>query len=147
MIDNKKLAVDLSNKINYQPTYDWLLVKPLKPVMITKLLPVPPAKLPESVEEAETTEPTTPQKQRVEANVNKGIIIKLGTEYQKTNPENLEVGDVVLYPRNAGVSFELIKDSRMLRRYEVIGVERATTSAQKVPMTEMERLISESKAA
>jgi len=136
MVDNKKLALDISAKINYQPTYDWLLVKPLKPVMITKLLPVPPAKLPESVEEAETTEPTTPQKQRVEANVNKGIIIKLGTEYQKTNPEGLEIGDVVLYPRNAGVSFELIKDSRMLRRYEVIGVE-------KVPMTLVERAVSE----
>ena len=132
MIDQKQLAVslssktrtlalDLASKIKYQPTYDWLLVKPLKPVMITKLVPQPPARPATTADEAERSEPTEPIKQKVEANVSKGIIIKLGTEYATTNPEGLQVGDVVLYPSRAGVAFELLKDSRLLRRYEIVG--------------------------
>jgi hypothetical protein len=124
MLDTKKLAADLSSKINYQPTYDWLLVKPLKPVMVTKLVPVPPKQTMGSIDEAENSQPTEPVKQKVEANIAKGVIIKLGTEYEKTNPEGLEVGDVVLFPNRAGVAFELLKDSRLLRRYEIIGRER-----------------------
>ena len=121
MIDNKKLAEELSSKIAYQPTHDWLLVKPLKPVMIKKLVPVAPVQTLNSIEEAENAEPTVPQKQSVEANVRKGIIIKLGTEYHNINPEGLAVGDTVLFPKAAGVPFELLKDSRLLRRYEIIG--------------------------
>jgi hypothetical protein len=124
MLDTKKLAADLSSKINYQPTYDWLLVKPLKPVMVTKLVPVAPKQTMGSIDEAENSQPTEPTKQKVEANIAKGVIIKLGTEYEKTNPEGLEVGDVVLFPNRAGVAFELLKDSRLLRRYEIIGRER-----------------------
>jgi co-chaperonin GroES (HSP10) len=124
MIDNKKLAADLSARITYQPTYDWLLVKPLKPVMISKLVPTPPSQAASNLDDVEKQEPTEPTKQKVEANVRKGIVIKLGTEYSKVNPEGIEVGDIVLYPSYAGVPFELLKDSRMLRRYEIIGTEK-----------------------
>jgi co-chaperonin GroES (HSP10) len=121
MIDQKKLAVDLSNKIAYQPLLDLLLVKPLKPVMITKLVPVPPVNAARNLADAETQEPTEPQKQKVEANIRKGIVLKLGTDYATNNPAGLEVGDVVLYPTYAGLAFELLKDARLLRRYDVVG--------------------------
>lgn len=135
MVDNKKprngvkysqreLAMDISNKIEFIPTDDRILVKPLKPVMITKLLPTAPAQQPKSIEEAENSEPTEPTKQKVEANIMKGIIIKLGTEYQKVNTDNYEVGDVVFFHRMAGIPFELLKDARMLRRYELLGLQK-----------------------
>lgn len=122
-MDTKKLAADLSAKINYQPTYDWILVKPLKPIMVTKLVPTAPNQPFTTVEDAEKAEPTEPKKQKVEANIAKGVILKLGTEYEKNNPEQLEVGDVVLFPSRAGVPFELLKDSKLVRRYEIIGKE------------------------
>jgi hypothetical protein len=125
MMDNKKLALDISSKILFTPTDDRILVKPLKPTMITKLLPTPPAIEPQSVEEAENAEPTQPTKQKVEANIMKGVIIKLGAEYDKVNTDNYEVGDIVFYHRSAGVAFELLKDARMLRRYELMGLEKA----------------------
>ena len=124
MIDNKILATELAAKIDFEPTDDRILVKPLKPTMITKLLPTAPKVMPNSAEEAEKMEPTEPTKQRVEANIYKGIILKLGTEYDKNNPEGFEVGDTIFFHKQAGVPFELLKDSRLLKRYEVWGVSK-----------------------
>ena len=121
MIDNKKLALSLANKIDFVPTDDRILVKPLKPTMITKLLPTPPKELPRSVEEAENIEPTEPSKQRVEANIMKGIILNLGMAYEESNPEGYQVGDVIYYHKMSGMPFDLLKDSRLLKRYEIIG--------------------------
>lgn len=129
MVDNKTLAQEISKKIPYELTDDRILVKPLKPVMVTKLLPVAPAsQAGKTVAEIESAEPAEPQKQKVEANMRRGIIVKLGREYTEKNPEGYEVGDVVIYPTYAGVNFELFKDTRTLRRYEVIAVE-ATPAA------------------
>ena len=132
MTDQKQLAMDLSAKITYEPMDDRILVKPMKPVMITKLVPTPPKDgtiEATTLDEVEKQEPTDPTKMRVEANIQRGVVIKLGPDY--TDPEtparlrNLEIGDIVIYPRNAGVQFELLKDSRLLRRYELIGKVRA----------------------
>lgn len=125
MSDNMTLALSIAEKLAYTPTDDRLLIKPLKPVMITKLLPVAPKNQPGSLDEAEAQEPTEPQKQRVEANILKGIILKLGTEYEKNNPEGYEVGDVVYFHRLGGMPFELLKNSRLLRRYEVVAIEKS----------------------
>jgi hypothetical protein len=121
MADNKKLALSLMSKVDFVPTDDRILVKPLKPTMITKLLPTAPKALPTSADEAETMEPTEPTKQKVEANVLKGVILTLGAAYEESNPEGFEVGDVVYFHRMSGMPFELLKDSRLLRRYEVLG--------------------------
>jgi co-chaperonin GroES (HSP10) len=126
MADNKVLAESIAAKIDFQPSDDRILVKPLKPVMITKLLPTPPKVEPKSVEEAENAEPTEPTKQKVEANVAKGIVLVLGSAYTDNNPEGIAVGDVVYFHRMSGMPFELLKDSRLLRRYEVLGKAKST---------------------
>lgn len=129
MSDNKTLAQSIAAKIDFEPSDDRILVKPMKPVMITKLLPTPPTQPARNIEEAEQQEPTEPTKQRVEANIQKGVVIKLGPDY--SNPEvperlkGLALGDIVYYPRGAGINFELLKDSRMLRRYEVLAIQKA----------------------
>lgn len=122
MIQTKKLAADLSEKITYTPADDMILVKPLKPVMITKEVPVLDNE-PKDMDEAERTEPKF-EKKKVPANMQKGIVLKLGIEFEARNPNNLEIGDVVAFPSHAGQRFELFKDTIILRRYEVVAYER-----------------------
>ena len=128
MTDNKQLAIDISLKIDYTPTDDRILVKPLKPIMVSKLVPVPPMQAATNIDEAEKQEPTEPKKMKVEANVQKGIVIKLGSDFTDMElpkkMRNIEVGDIVYFPRNGGIPFEALKDSRMLRRYELLAVEK-----------------------
>lgn len=120
---NKLLALDISKKIPYELADDRVLVKPLKPVMIMKEFPVniPEAK---DMNEAEAMEVKKFEKKKVPANVQKGIIIKVGSDYTKEgNPSYklYEVGDVIMYPAYAGIKFELFKDSLTFRRYELLG--------------------------
>jgi co-chaperonin GroES (HSP10) len=124
MIDNKALAQSISQKISFELLDDRILVKPLKPIMIVKELPAAPTQQPSSLDEAEQQE-TKLEKRKVEANIRKGIVIKLGPEYLNNNPSGIEVGDVVYYPAFGGVNFEAFKDTRMLRRYEVFAVEHS----------------------
>lgn len=123
MSDTKTLAADIAAKITYTPTDDRLLVKPLKPVMVTKELPVVP-KQQGAMQDIEETEVKL-EKRKVEANMRKGIVIKLGPDYAKSIEPTFGVGDIVIYPALAGVNFELLKDSRLLRRYEVVAYEPA----------------------
>ena len=119
----RELAADVASKITFTPTDDRLLVKPLKPIMVTKDVPVI-EKAPKSLEEAEQTEAKF-EKRKVEANMQKAIIIKMGPDYSREGsiPAPYGVGDVVIYPRGGGQACELLKDSRFLRRYEVVAYE------------------------
>jgi co-chaperonin GroES (HSP10) len=119
MSSTRELAQDLSKKIPYEPADDKILIKPLKPVMVTKELPVVD-KEPKNMDEAEKTEPRF-EKKKVEANIQKGVVLKVGTDIQKLDPCPYEVGDTVMFMRGAGIPFELFKDSRMYRRYELLG--------------------------
>jgi hypothetical protein len=125
MVDQHKLAEDIAKRLDFIPADDRLLVKPLKPTIISIMVPVPPKQDSKSIDEAEQSEPTTPQKQRVEANIRKGVVIVLGTDYAKNNPEGIVPGDIVFYHRQSGVAYDLLKDSRLLRRYEVLGRGKA----------------------
>lgn len=135
MIDNKTLALSIMRKLDYVPTDDRILVKPLKPVMITKLLPTAPKQLPKDADEAEQMEPTEPTKQRVEANIYKGIILSLGSAYEEANIEGFEIGDTIYFHKQSGMPFELLKDSRLLRRYEVLG--KAWLASDTEPVIEL----------
>lgn len=124
MADNKKLAQDIASKVTFEPMDDRILVKPLKPVMLTKLLPTPPKVQSQSLDEVENSEPTEPTKQKIEANIQKGIILKLGTEYKTVNTQGFEVGDTIYFWKSSGIPFDLLKDSRLLKRYEVLAIEK-----------------------
>lgn len=124
-MNTKEMAQDLSKKVPYEPADDRILVKPLKPTMIMKEFPIQPKEQPKDLEDG-IPEATQWEKRKVEANTSKGVIIKLGSEYVNWDTEQrakcpYEVGDIVCYPRNAGIPFELFKDSRMLRKYEILG--------------------------
>lgn len=122
-IDQAALAEDVAKHIKYQ-FFDYFLVKPLEPVKVTKEFSKPV-----STGEAEDKNGVKAQDfdsvetevKEVESDYRKGVVIKRPSYYDK---EDIKVGDVVLFKDIAGLRFDLVKDSRLLRLFDIIGVEK-----------------------
>ena len=134
MIDQSQLANDVSNKIPYEFT-DQILVKPLDKIIVkkevTELPNNKPVKDSDGVEAVEG-EPKTEVKE-VESDYKRGIILKLPISYKITLDRESEigqytphykVGDVIIYKHNNTTSFDLIKDSRLLKPYSIVAIEK-----------------------
>lgn len=122
-IDQAALAEDVAKHIKYL-FFDYFLVKPLEPVKVTKEFSKPV-----STGEAEDKNGVKAQDfdsvetevKEVESDYRKGVVIKRPSYYDK---EDIKVGDVVLFKDIAGLRFDLVKDSRLLRLFDIIGVEK-----------------------
>ncbi len=118
MIDTKKILDSIKDKIPYEPIDDRILIKPLKQKTIKKAFKVP-TKVENNLVEAERQEVETKEEVReVPTNCQLGVVLKVDR-----NSSNLQFteGDIIVYPTNAGMAFELFKDSRLLKRYEILG--------------------------
>lgn len=136
IVDQTQLAEDLSSKIKLEFSKEFL-VKPLEPVMVKKEFDKPVAKDPtpkqdkDGVEAIDYDEVETEIKE-VESDYRRGVILKIPTEYvhQKADETygssllDLKVGDIILYPSRAGRWFDQIKDTQLLRLYDISAVER-----------------------
>lgn len=133
IIDQSQLAEDVSNNIGYE-FFDFFLVKPLDPVKVKKEISKPVAtgtSKDENGIEAQDFDKVETEVQEVNSDYRKGIVIKLPT-YFNTNIEdltknpygNIKIGDVVIFRDTAGMWFDLVKDSRLLRAYDILGVEK-----------------------
>jgi len=125
MNDNQKILDSIKAKIQFEPIDDRVLVKPLKQKMIKKTFKVP-AEKPEDLNAAEQTEQKMVDEVReVPINCSLGVILKIG---RSTNSDGSFVklpfkeGDTVVFQTNAGMPFELFKNSRLLKRYEILGL-------------------------
>lgn len=135
MIDQSQLAQSVSEKIPYDFT-EFILVKPLDKIMVkkevTELPNTKPVKDTDGVEAIEG-EPKTEVKE-VESDFSKGIIIKLPISYtlqlesEKASDRrympHFNIGDVVVYRTMAAKSFDLLKDSKMIKTYDVVAINR-----------------------
>ena len=135
MIDQSQLAQSVSEKIPYDFT-DFILVKPLDKIMVkkevTELPNTKPVKDADGVEAVEG-EPKTEVKE-VESDFSKGVIIKLPISYalqlelEKASDRqympHINIGDVVVYRTMAAKSFDLLKDSKMIKTYDVVAINR-----------------------
>ena len=135
MIDHVQLAQCVSEKIPYDFT-DFILVKPLDKIMVkkevTELPNTKPVKDADGVEAVEG-EPKTEVKE-VESDFSKGIIIKLPISYalqlesEKASDRqympHFNIGDVVVYRTMAAKPFDLLKDSKMIKTYDVVAINR-----------------------
>jgi len=120
MNDTKRLLDSIKSKILFEPIDDRVLIKPMKYKMLKKTFKVP-VKEDLSLSNAEETVVETKDETReVPANCQLGVVLKIGVSAGSTKP--YEEGDIVVYPLNAGVAFELFKDSRLLKRYEILGI-------------------------
>ena len=130
LIDQSQLAESVSENIKYD-FLDYFLIKPLDPVKVSKEFSKPvatgtPAKDANGVE-AQDFESVETEVKEVDSDYRRGIVLKRplyynGSDVIGTNQE-IKVGDVVIFRDPAGLRFDLLKDSRLLRLYDILGIE------------------------
>lgn len=133
MVDQSVLAEDVASKIPYE-FFDFFLVKPLDPVKVKKEFSTPVAKSEPKADEngieAQDFDEVTTEVKEVNSDYRKGIVLKRPIYYEQMianeNQDGVEikVGDVVLFRDTAGSYFDLLKDSKIIRQYDIVGVER-----------------------
>lgn len=130
IIDQSQLAEDIASKIKYD-FLDYFLVKPLEPVKVTKTFSKPvstgtPAKDANGIEAVDFEDVETEVKE-VNSDYRRGIVLKRPLYYNGSDvigtSQEIKVGDVVIFRDAAGLTFDLLKDSKLLRQYDIIGFE------------------------
>lgn len=133
LIDQSPLAESVAENIKYE-FLDFFLVKPLDPVKVKKEFSKPvttgtPAKDANGIE-AQDFENVETEVKEVDSDYRRGIVLKrplyyLGEENKMLGtPSEINVGDVIIFRDPAGLRFDLLKDSRLLRMFDILGVER-----------------------
>lgn len=126
IIDQSQLAQDVADKIKYS-FFDYFLVKPLEPVKVMKEFSKPVSKGSSKDEdgiEAEDFDKVETEVKQVDSDYRKGVVIKCPTYYGEPGAKmHAQVGDVVIFRDTAGLRFDLVKDSRLLRLYDILGIE------------------------
>ena len=132
IIDQSVLAEDVAKGIKYD-FFDFFLVKPLDPIKVKKEFskPVPtgtPAKDENGIEAQDFDDVETEVKE-VDSDYRRGIVLKRPLYYKHGDntiigtPSEIKVGNVVVFRETAGLRFDLLKDSRLIRQYDIIGIE------------------------
>lgn len=130
LIDQSPLAEDVAKSIKYD-FLDYFLVKPLDPVKIKKEFSKPVSngkatKDAEGIEAVDFDEVETEVKE-VNSDYRRGVVLKRPLYYNGSDvigtSSEIKVGDVVLFRDTAGLQFDLLKDSRLLRLYDIFGFE------------------------
>ena len=127
LIDQSPLAEDVAKNIKYD-FLDYFLVKPLDPVKIKKEFskPVSNGKATKGIEAVDFDEVETEVKE-VNSDYRRGVVLKRPLYYNGSDvigtSSEIKVGDVVLFRDTAGLQFDLLKDSRLLRLYDIFGFE------------------------
>lgn len=132
-IDQSVLAEDVSSKIKYD-FLDMFLVKPLDAVKVKKEFSKPvsdqkPTEDANGIEAVDYDKVETEVKE-VDSDYRKGIVLKIPMSYvqqlddKNININKVNIGDVVIFRDRAGMNFDLLKDSRLIRYYDIVAIER-----------------------
>nr|DAH85758.1 MAG TPA: mHsp60, mHsp10, Mitochondrial, Chaperonin, Complex, Symmetric [Bacteriophage sp.] len=125
-MNQSQLAESVAEKIPYT-FHDCFLVKPLDKIMVkkevTELPNSKPVKDENGVEAVEGT-PKTEVKE-VESDYQQGIIIKIPSTYKETENKlmSIKIGDIILYKQTRTMPFDLLKDSRLIRYFDIVAVK------------------------
>lgn len=134
LIDQSELAESVAKGIKYD-FLDYFLVKPLEPVKVKKEITKPvstgtPAKDANGVEAVDFDNVETEVKE-VDSDYRRGVVLKRPLYYEeslkaedKSYIHEIKVGDVVVFRDAAGLKFDLLKDSKLLRQYDILGIEK-----------------------
>ena len=132
IIDQSPLAESVAQNIKYE-FLDYFLVKPLDPVKVKKEFSTPvdtTIRKDENGIEAQDFKEVMTEVKEVDSDYRRGIVLKRPLYYldaeNKTlgTPSEINVGNVVIFRDTAGLRFDLLKDSRLLRMFDILGVER-----------------------
>lgn len=127
-VDQSVLAEDLSEKIKYS-FLDYFLVKPLDPIKVKKEFskPVPTGKPTKDKDgiEAQDFDKVETEVKEVDSDYRRGIVLKRPLYYENSKEElgaaEIKIGDTVIFRDTAGLRFDLLKDSRLLRSFDILG--------------------------
>jgi len=133
IMDQSPLAEDLAKKIHFDMLRDFL-VKPLDVIMVKKEFDKPvatdttPTKDDNDVEAVDYDKVETEVKE-VESDFRKAVVLKVPQEYE-TQMKNdtypvppIHVGDVIVYTARAGRWFDLLKDTQLVRSFDIVAIE------------------------
>lgn len=129
IIDQSQLAEDVSKSIPYE-FFEFFLVKPLDAIKVKKEFskPVSTGKSTDKDGiEAEDFDKVETEVKEVDSDYRKGVIIKKPTCFEKMEDApivDVNIGDIVLFRDSAGLRFDLLKDSRLLRQFDILAVEK-----------------------
>ena len=135
IIDQSELANDVSNKIHYEFT-NAFLVKLLDPIKVKKEFQVPVSKddKPKKDEngiEAVDFEETKTETKEVDSDYRKGVVLKVPYSYIAQRKDDnfaylaeIKVGDIVIFRDASTRFFDLLKDSKLVRLYDIEAVEK-----------------------
>ena len=130
-IDQTPLAKDVSSKIKYE-FFDSFLVKPLAPTKVKKEFSTPIASNKPKVDkngiEATDYDKVKKEVKEVDSDYLTGIVLKVPYRYARWMESDksidvppVHVGDTVFYKARAFEYFDLVKDSHIVRQYDIIG--------------------------
>lgn len=135
LIDQSELANSVAEKIPYE-FIDSFLVKLLDPIKVKKEFQVPvskddkPKKDKNGIEAVDFEETKTEVKE-VDSDYRKGVVLKVPYSYtaQLTDEKlsyipTIKVGDIVLFRDVATRYFDLLKDSKLIKQYDIVAIER-----------------------
>ena len=128
IIDQSELAESVAQNVPYQ-FLDFFLVKPLDPIKVTKEFSKPVSsgtpKKDESGVEAQDFEEVETEVKEVDSDYRTGIVLKRPLYYDNSTDDRglaeIKIGDTVLFRDTTGIRFDLLKDSRLLRQYDILG--------------------------
>lgn len=132
IIDQSPLAESVAQNIKYE-FLDYFLVKPLDPVKVKKEFSTPvdtTIRKDENGIEAQDFKEVMTEVKEVDSDYRRGIVLKRPLYYVAEDNKMLgtqseiTVGDVVIFRDTAGLRFDLLKDSRLLRMFDILGVEK-----------------------
>lgn len=131
LIDQSELAQSVAENIPYR-FFDFFLVKPLDPIKVTKEFSKPvstgtPVEDANGVEAQDFDRVETEVKE-VDSDYRRGIVLKRPLYYENPEQERgvfeVKIGDIVLFKETVGFRFDLLKDSRLIRQYDIIAIEK-----------------------
>lgn len=131
-VDQAPLARDISSKINIEFA-DGFLVKPLEKIKVKKTFskPVPKSDKPKKDKNGVTAvdyDKVETEVKEVDSDYREGIVLKVPFQYRKYMNEKdgvttvmpIEVGDTIIYEDKAAKFFDLIKDTQIVKHYNII---------------------------
>lgn len=113
---------------------DNFLVKPLDPIMVKKEYTKPVDCDAEAEKDANGVEAidykVETETKEVEADFQKAVVLKVPASYknqvanQKYPQPSVEIGDIIVYRGRYTVYFDILKDTQLVRAYDIVAIEK-----------------------
>ena len=128
-VDNEVLAQSVSDAIKYDILKD-VLVKPLEPIMLEKEIQVPKVKEvttntedSEGVGSIQEYDELETKIEQIKSAFRRGIVLKVPTDIAEGITFKFKVGDTVLYNERMAKDFDVLKDSQLVKPYDIVAIE------------------------